>query len=163
MRSGELARAAGVSVDTLRHYEKKGLLPPPQRAENRYRLYPAAALRRVRLIQRALDMGFTLDDLARVLRQRDAGGAPCGEVRAIAVKRLEELEVRIAALVELREALRALVQDWSERLATLPPGQRAGLLDALAATPATASAERPLRRSCTRARPSSRTRRGAVR
>jgi DNA-binding transcriptional MerR regulator len=162
MRSGELARAAGVSVDTLRHYEKKGLLPAPQRGDNRYRLYPPAALRRVRLIQRALDMGFTLDDLGRVLRQRDAGGAPCGEVRAIAAKRLDELDSRIAALTALRDELRRLVQDWTERLATLPPGQRAGLLDALAATPATASAGRPLRRSYTRGRLSSRTPRGAA-
>ena len=55
MRSGELARASGVSVDTLRHYEKKGLLPTPHRGDNRYRVYPPAAVHRVRLIQRALE------------------------------------------------------------------------------------------------------------
>jgi MerR family transcriptional regulator, copper efflux regulator len=136
MTSGELARAAGVSADTLRHYEKKGLLPAPPRRDNRYRVYPPAAVQRVRVIQRALDMGFTLDDLARVLRQRDAGGAPCGQVRAIAAKRLQELESRVAALIDLRDELRQLVQDWDDRLATLLPGQRAGLLDALAATEA---------------------------
>jgi DNA-binding transcriptional MerR regulator len=163
MRSGELAKAAGVSVDTLRHYEKKGLLPAPPRGGNRYRLYPPAAVQRVRVIQRALDMGFTLNDLARVLRQRDAGGVPCGQVRAIAAKRLEELESRLAALVKLRDELRTLVDDWGERIATLPPGQRAGLLDALAATAATASAARSLRRSCTRDRLSSRTRRAEAR
>ena len=163
MRSGELGKAAGVSVDTLRHYEKKGLLPAPQRGDNRYRLYPPAALQRVRVIQRALDMGFTLDDLARVLRQRDAGGIPCGQVRAIAAKRLEELEARIVALVELRDELRQVLQEWDDRLAALPPGQRAGLLDALAAAPATASAGRALRRSYRRDPLSSRTRPGARR
>ena len=91
MRSGELARQAGVSADTLRHYEKRGLLAAPQRAANGYRMYPPSALQRVRVIQRALDMGFTLDDLARVLSQRDAGGAPCRQVRAIAEQRLEEV------------------------------------------------------------------------
>jgi DNA-binding transcriptional MerR regulator len=136
MTSGELAKAAGVSADTLRHYEKKGLLPAPPRRDNRYRVYPPAAVQRVRVIQRALDMGFTLDDLAGVLRQRDAGGVPCGHVRDIAVKRLEELELRVAALAKLRDELRQVVQEWGERLATLPPGQRAGLLDALAATEA---------------------------
>lgn len=163
MRSGELGKAAGVSVDTLRHYEKKGLLPAPQRGDNRYRRYPPAALQRVLVIQRALDMGFTLDDLARVLRQRDAGGAPCGQVRAIAAQRLAELEARIMALVELRNELRQVVHEWDARLAALPPGQRAGLLDALVAPPPTASAARSRRRACTRDRLSSRTRRGAGR
>jgi DNA-binding transcriptional MerR regulator len=134
MRSGELAKRGGVSVDTLRHYEKKGLLAPPHRRDNGYREYPASALQRVRLIQRALDMGFSLDDLARVLRQRDAGGAPCHAVRTIAVKRLAELEARIASLEELRIELQTVVAEWDTRLASLPPGQRAGLLDALAAT-----------------------------
>lgn len=145
MRSGELAARAGVSPDTLRHYEKKGLLAPPQRGANGYRMYPPAALQRVRVIQRALDMGFTLDDLTRVLRQRDAGGVPCGQVRAIAAKRLEELEARIAGLLELRDELRTVVEDWDARLASLPAGQRAGLLDALAATPARASGKFTLR------------------
>ena len=155
MRSGELARQAGVSPDTLRHYEKKGLLAPPHRNANGYRVYPPAALQRIRLIQRALDMGFTLDELSRVLRQRDTGGVPCGQVRAIAAKRLEELEVRIAALHALRAELQALVEEWDKRLAAVPPGQRAGLLDALAMTSAKGSSPRPLsrrRRTALRAR-----------
>lgn len=162
MTSGELARQAGVSADTLRHYEKKGLLAAPQRAANGYRMYPSSALQRVRVIQRALDMGFTLDDLARVLRQRDAGGVPCGQVRAIAEKRLEELEARIAVLLDLRDQLRALVGEWGERLARLPAGQRAGLLDALGATTVSVSPPRSLPRSCRPSRLSSRTRRGAA-
>jgi len=163
MTSGELARQAGVSADTLRHYEKKGLLAAPQRAANGYRMYPPAALQRVRVIQRALDMGFTLDDLARVLRQRDAGGVPCGQVRAIAEKRLEELEARIASLLELRDELREVVAEWRERVASLSPGQRAGLLDALAATPVNASMSRSLPRSCRSSRLSSRTRPASAR
>jgi len=143
--SGELARLAGVSVDTLRHYEKKGLLAAPHRGVNRYRMYSPSALQRVRVIQRALDMGFSLEELGRVLRQKDAGGAPCRQVRAIAARRLEELEARIAALHELRDELRSLVENWDARLADLPPGERAGLLDALGATPPRAAAPRALR------------------
>jgi DNA-binding transcriptional MerR regulator len=163
MRSGELANQAGVSVDTLRHYEKKRLLAAPHRAPNGYREYPESALHRVRLIQRALDMGFSLDDLAAVLRQRDAGGAPCRQVRAIAAARLEELDARIEALRALRAELDVLLREWDDRLASLPAGQRAGLLDALAVTSVSASAPRPLRRSCIPSRPSSRTPRGAGR
>jgi DNA-binding transcriptional MerR regulator len=163
MTSGELARQAGVSPDTLRHYEKKGLLAAPHRAANGYRMYPPAALQRVRIIQRALDMGFTLDDLSRVLRQRDAGGAPCGQVRAIALARLAELEARIAGLLDLRDELRLVVQQWSERLAGLPAGQRAGLLDALASAPLSASTPPRPPRSCRPSRLSSRTRRAAAR
>lgn len=135
MRSSEVARAAGVSVDTLAHYERRGLLEAPARDANGYRRYPASAVDRVRLIQRALDMGFTLADLTRVLKQRDAGGVPCRQVRAIAATRLEELDERLSRLHDLRDELSALMRDWDERLAILPAGTRAGLLDALGRTP----------------------------
>jgi DNA-binding transcriptional MerR regulator len=147
MRSGELARLTGVSADTLRHYEKMGLLAPPHRAANGYREYSDATVARVRLIQRALDMGFSLTDLARVLRERDRGGAPCRQVRAIATARLQALDERIAELQRLRAELHEMVDAWDQRLAAIAPGQRAGLLDALAATPRRSSADRGLRRT----------------
>ena len=83
MRSGVLARLAGVSTDTLRFYERRGLLPRPPRDASGYRRYPSSALTRVRVIQQALDAGFTIVDLARVFGQRDAGGAPCREVSGL--------------------------------------------------------------------------------
>ena len=70
LRAGELARASGVSTDTLRHYERKGVLPAPRRSPNGYREYPAEALARVLLVRRALAVGFTLDELAQILRAR---------------------------------------------------------------------------------------------
>src|SRR4029078_7507815 len=90
--AGELARLAGVSSDTLRHYERKGVLPKPLRLSNGYRKYPANSLDRVRLIRRALDVGFTLAELARFMKARDRGQAPCREVRALAAEKLAELE-----------------------------------------------------------------------
>jgi DNA-binding transcriptional MerR regulator len=128
LRPGQLAQLAGVSTDTLRHYERKGLLTPG-RSSNGYREYPAQALARVRLVQQALSVGFRLDELARVLRIRDEGGAPCREVRALAATRLESLEVQLRTLSLLRDELRTLVQDWDEQLAQTPKGQRAHLLD----------------------------------
>ena len=78
LRSGEVARRAGVSADTLRHYEQRGLLGKPRRLANGYRAYPPEALDRVLLIQRALAVGFTLDELAELLRARDGGRPRAG-------------------------------------------------------------------------------------
>jgi DNA-binding transcriptional MerR regulator len=131
-RSGELARAAGVSTDTLRHYERKGVLPVPHRSTNGYRVYPSEALERVRLVRRALGVGFTLDELARILRERGKGGTPCRQVRALAATKLAEVETRLSELLILRDELRATLTDWDRRLAKTDDGQRAGLLEALA-------------------------------
>lgn len=122
-----------MSTDTLRHYERKGVLPRPRRAANGYRQYPPEALDRVMLIRRALSVGFTLDELARVLSARDRGAAPCREVRALAASKLAEVEERIAQLNELRGELRATLGEWDERLAKVSGGGRAGLLESLAA------------------------------
>jgi DNA-binding transcriptional MerR regulator len=135
LRSGELARAAGVSPDTLRHYERRGLLSRPLRDGNGYRRYPPDALQRVNVIQRALDAGFTLAELARVLRQRDAGGVPCREVLAIASARLADLDQRIAGLIDLRARLTTLVAAWTRTLDRTPAGTRARLLDTLGTAP----------------------------
>lgn len=131
LSAGELARAAGVSTDTLRHYERRRVLPKPRRAPNGYRQYPPEALDRVLLVRRAMAFGFTLDELARLLRVRDGGGAPCKEVRALAAAKLSEVEERLAQLVELRGGLRATLEDWDRRLKKRPDGERAGLLDSL--------------------------------
>lgn len=127
----DVARAAGVSTDTLRHYERKGLLPGVTRTAAGYRQYSVAIVQRVLLIQRALVVGFSLPDLQRVLGVRDKGGAPCRSVRDLVGKRLEELNERIEELSSLREDLRVLLHEWDTTLAKTPPGQRAHLLEAL--------------------------------
>ncbi len=130
-RSGELAELAGVSTDTLRHYERKGVLARPLRKANDYRQYPATALQRVRLIRRALAVGFTLDELAIVLGERDRGGAPCMEVRTLAAAKLADVETRLREMAELRDELRAVLKDWDRRLARRAPGERVHLLESL--------------------------------
>jgi MerR family transcriptional regulator, copper efflux regulator len=129
--SGELARLAGVSTDTLRHYERVGVLPRPPRTGSGYRRYPASAVDRVRLIRRALAIGFSLDELRRILQSRDRGGVPCQGVRALAASKLSQLEQRIAELEGLRDQLRGLLIDWDGRLARTPDGQPARLLESL--------------------------------
>jgi len=131
MRSGELARAAGVSSDTLRHYEKLGLLAEPARRDNGYRVYPTDALARVRLIQGGLAIGFTLAELATFLGLRDSGRAPCRRVRAAAGERLAEVESRIDELCRFRDDLRRTLGDWDERLASAGDGRPVRLLESL--------------------------------
>lgn len=133
LRTGELARLSGVSADTLRHYERKGLLAP-RRSPNGYREYPRQALDRVRLIRSALAIGFKLDDLARVLKVRDAGGAPCRQVRALAQAKLEEIETLVREATAMRDELRALLKDWDGRLSSAAESEPAKLLESLAAT-----------------------------
>jgi len=133
LRSGELARLAGVSTDTLRHYERKGLLVRPRRSANGYREYPGGALDRVRLVRSALGIGFTVDELAGILGVRDRGGAPCHQVRALAGTKLTDLENQLGELTALRDELRRLLKNWDALLAKNPPPERAGLLESLVA------------------------------
>lgn len=135
LSSGELAELAGVSRDTLRHYERKGVLPRPLRGHNGYRQYPAEALQRVQMVRRALSVGFTLDELAQVLRVRDAGGAPCEEVRKMAAQKLLNVQDQLRELTELRDDLQKTLQDWDSRLARRGKGKQANLLESLSTDP----------------------------
>jgi DNA-binding transcriptional MerR regulator len=145
LNSGELAKLAGVSPDTLRHYERKGVLSRPARSTNGYRQYPAAALQRVQLIRRALMVGFTLDELARIFRVRDNGGAPCNEVRTLAAAKLSQVETQLKDLAAFRDELRNTLKDWDARLKRKAPGARAHLLESLVANEKNGSPSRRFR------------------
>ncbi|HEV8431643.1 MAG TPA: heavy metal-responsive transcriptional regulator [Pyrinomonadaceae bacterium] len=131
-RIGELARATGVSSDTLRHYERKKVLRS-ERSSNGYREYPENALERVRMIRQALAVGFTLDELSTIFKVFDGGGAPCQQVRTLAAEKLAEVESHLQEVKALRNDLRAALNDWDKRLEKTALGQQAGLLKALAA------------------------------
>ena len=132
-RSGQLAAKAGVSADTLRHYERRGLLAAAKRLPNGYRLYPTEALDRVLLIQRALGVGFSLDELTKLLRARDRGQPPCREVRALAARKLEDVEQQLESLASFRATLLATLRDWDARLAQRRGEEPARLLETLVA------------------------------
>ncbi|MEP6768882.1 MAG: MerR family transcriptional regulator [Acidobacteriota bacterium] len=140
MRSGELARAGGVSTDTLRFYERRGLLPRPRRLANGYRAYTAEALDRVFLIQRALSVGFTLEELAKFLKARGRGSPPCREVRALAARKLEEIQTRIEEMRAFQRTLAETVAEFDARLAAAGEGQPARLLESLRQTRNTSGA-----------------------
>ena len=128
-RSGELARLAGVSADTLRFYEKQGMLARPPRTSSGYRIYPAEAVKRVQLIRGALSLGFSVAELKQLLRQRDAGGAPCMFARKLAQSKLEAIEREMQDLQAFRKILRKAICAWDERIANSPANARLGLLE----------------------------------
>jgi len=137
IKPGEMAKMVGVSVDTLHHYERMGVLKPSEKLDNGYRKYDETSIQRVTLIRRALRMGFSLSELASILAVRDQGEAPCKDVLALARKKLAALEVQVVDLTEMRDQLAILVDQWSDQLARTPPGQQARLLDDLPTPPAT--------------------------
>lgn len=128
MLIGELAKIAGVSADTLRHYERKGVIASPARSIKGYRLYSPEAVERVRLVRRALGVGFTLDELAAVLAEREKGGTPCKEVFALAASKLKDLEEQIIEMQNLRDELQTLVLGWDERLGKNDSGNKPAFL-----------------------------------
>ena len=108
MRIGQLARAAGVGVETIRYYQRRGLLPAPERSNGRYRSYDTADLARVRFIRRAKSLGFGLGDIADLLALRDDEATSCAEVGRRAAAKLTDLDSRMRELAVIRRALASL-------------------------------------------------------
>ena len=131
LRSGALAKAAGVSPDTIRHYERIGVLPRASRTESGYRVYPTSAVERVLVVQRALRIGFTLAELAEVLKVRDAGGAPCRRVYQLAQDKLMGIAADITALKRTERYLKKVLSDWEKRIRRAGPGEKSHLLHSL--------------------------------
>jgi DNA-binding transcriptional MerR regulator len=131
LRSGALAKAAKVSPDTIRYYEKLGILPRALRTDAGYRVYPASAVERVLVVQRALRIGFTLTELAEVLRARDTGAAPCRHVFELAQEKLKTIAADIEAMKRTERSLRKVLSDWQLRIRHAAPGQKLHLLHSL--------------------------------
>lgn len=108
---GQLARAAAVNVETVRYYQRIGLLPMPRRDYGSIRRYLADDLKRIRFIRRAQKLGFSLDEVALLLGLSD--GRHCAETKALAATRLAVVEEKIADLAAIRQALKSLVAKCS--------------------------------------------------
>ena len=131
MRIGQLASAAAVSVDTIRYYERLGLLPAPARTASGYREYPDGAVTRLSVIRNAVRFGFSLKDVARFLKVRDAGGVPCDQVRTAGQQLLKQMDERIAELTAARAAMHETLRDWNRRVARAGQGRQAHLLESV--------------------------------
>ena len=110
----EAAEQAGVNVQTIRYYERRGLLPAPPRRRSGYRELPEETVRRVRFIKRAQELGFSLDEIGELLRLRSAKPNSRTRVRALAERRVKQIEQKIAELDALRKALQTLVHRCHE-------------------------------------------------
>jgi DNA-binding transcriptional MerR regulator len=128
---GAIAERCGVSRDTIRHYERKGAITNVVRDRSGYRRYAPAVVDRIRVIRRAIAIGFTLDELSRIFRQRASGDAPCPKVRELASCKLADVEQQLAALQSLRASLMETIASWDARLQSTAPGEMAHLLDSL--------------------------------
>lgn len=112
MRIGSVAKAAAVGIDTIRFYERRGLLSEPQRTASGYRLYQPDIVTRLRFIRRAKAIGFSLDEINSLLTLQDTGG-PKSEVKAITHRRLEQIDAKIDSLTRMRDVLHQLDTDCS--------------------------------------------------
>lgn len=113
LRIGELARRANVNVQTLRFYERKGLLPPPPRRPTGYREYPPETVDIVRFIQRAQELGFTLREIKELLDLQRVPRSTCGDVVVVAQRKIKEIEEKIGDLRAMQTALRKLLSECS--------------------------------------------------
>lgn len=108
MKISDLARRAGVGVETIRFYERKGLVPRPQRPATGYRDYGDESTRRVRFIRRAQELGFSLAEVRQLMALRADPRVMCDDVRATAHARIAGIDAKIDALQRMRTALQLL-------------------------------------------------------
>jgi len=109
MQIGQVAAEAGVHVQTLRYYERRGLLEAPDRTSGGFRLYSPETVRIIRFIKRAQELGFSLEETEELLRLKDDQTSTCAEVRAAARAKVDEIDQKIESLQAMREALDVLV------------------------------------------------------
>ena len=107
---GQLAKRANVNIQTIRYYERKGLMPEPSRMPNRYRQYGSEEIARLRFIKNAQDLGFTLKKISELLCLRVDHDTTCAEVRERAEAKIAEIEEKILSLQGIKRALTRLVE-----------------------------------------------------
>ena len=114
MKIGEVAKQTGIGIETLRFYERSGLLDKPVRTEAGYRLFGADALATLEFIKRAQVLGFTLTEINRIISESHSGESPCDEVREIVRQRLVELDERLQQMQLYRDAVGKTLRQWDK-------------------------------------------------
>ena len=108
LTTGRLAREAGVNIETIRYYEKRGLLPKVSRKASGYRLWPEDTVKRIRFIRHAQELGFSLREIAELLSLRTDQNTSCYEIKKIAEEKITEIDKKIRALQRIKKALKKL-------------------------------------------------------
>jgi Hg(II)-responsive transcriptional regulator len=109
MRSGQVALEAGVNVETLRYYERRGILQAPPRRASGYREYTEDTVGVIRFVKRAQELGFSLDEIETLLTLAAGGPASCDSARTLATHKLAELDAKMRSITAMQESLRRLV------------------------------------------------------
>ena len=108
---GQLSAQAGVNIETIRYYEKEGLLPDPPRSEGGHRLYSEAHLKRLFFIRRSRELGFTLNEIRGLLELVDGETYTCAEVKALTLDHAQDVKRKIADLRKLEKVLRSMAAE----------------------------------------------------
>lgn len=110
LKIGEVARRGGVNLQTIRYYEREGLLPEPPRLASGYRMFPAEAVHRLLFIKRAQELGFSLAEIRELLSIRIDAGKDCVDVRRLAREKLLDISAKIQSLQRMQQVLLSLTQ-----------------------------------------------------
>ncbi len=121
IRTGEVAARAGVNIQTLRYYERRGLLKEPPRRSSGFRRYPEEAVRIVRFIKHAQQLGFTLREIDELLQLREDRDRTCAQVRRAAEAKIADIDSKLKRLKAMRGALAILVQSCRNKRAARCP------------------------------------------
>lgn len=113
LRRGELAKRTGCNIETIRYYERIGLLPNPPRSDNGFRSYTEDHLRRLTFIRRARGLGFTLDEVQDLLRLVDGGHYSCAQVQDLALRHADEIQRKIEDLRRMERVLKEMAAQCS--------------------------------------------------
>ena len=129
LKIGEVAKRSGIGIEALRFYERSGVLEKPSRTESGYRVYDEAVLERLAFIKQAQALGFSLDEVKRIIDDARAGTSPCDEVREIVQRRLHELDERLREMRRYRRELAKTLAEW-DRLGQAP-GHICGFIESV--------------------------------
>ena len=122
MTATVLAKKSDVSLYTVRHYTRIGLLKPARNSTNNYKIYQPSDAVRVRFIKAAGNLGFSLAEIAEILDEAKHGNSPCPMVREIIVRRIEENRRKIKEMQKLQKKMENALQDWSKMKNSMPDG-----------------------------------------
>ncbi len=115
LTTGQLAKRAGVNIETIRYYERRGIIPEPRRKASGYRLYPSNTVTRVRFIKHAKELGFSLKEINELLTLRLDENTPCSEVKSRAEDKISDIKEKIKSLQRMKKALVNLTKECSGR------------------------------------------------
>ncbi len=147
LKIGEVSQASGIGIEALRFYERSGILGKPARTASGYRVFDQSVLDRLAFIKKAQTLGFSLDEIRRIIAESNAGESPCAEVREIVRRRLKDIDKHLRDLRRYRRELAATLDEWDAQGAA--DGDICGLIENSKMEAESGAAEPVLRRKKT--------------